>query len=100
MLESYFKSCVKRKLKSMLPGCIVIKMPAEEIQGIPDMLVLYNNQWAALEFKKSKNAARQPNQEYYVEKMNIMSFARFIYPENEQEVLDDLERFLKKLPRR
>ena len=77
----------------MFPGCIITKMPSEDIQGIPDLLVLYGNKWASLENKKSAKAKRQPNQEYYVDKMNKMSFSRFIYPENKKEVLNDLKQF-------
>ena len=61
------------------------------IQGIPDLLVLFENKWAALECKKSKGAGRQPNQEYYVNRMDEMSFSRFIYPENKGEVLHELQ---------
>lgn len=63
----------------------------EQFQGIPDLLVLYKNKWASLECKKSAKAKRQPNQEYYVEKMNDMSFSRFVYPENKEEVIRDLQ---------
>lgn len=77
----------------MFPGCIITKMPSEDIQGIPDLLVLYGNKWASLENKKSAKAKRQPNQEYYVDLMNKMSFSRFIYPENKKEVLNDLKQF-------
>ena len=75
----------------MFPGCIVTKLDSGDIQGIPDLLVLYKNKWATLENKKSKDAPKRPNQEYYVEKMNDMSFSRFIYPENKDEVLNELK---------
>jgi hypothetical protein len=93
MRESKFQSSLKKELKEMFPGCIITKMPSEDIQGIPDLLVLYGNKWASLENKKSAKAKRQPNQEYYVDLMNKMSFSRFIYPENKKEVLSDLKQF-------
>lgn len=90
MLENVFQAKLIRELKDMFPGCIVMKNDASYIQGIPDLLVLHNNKWASLEVKKSATASRQPNQEYYVDKMDSMSFSRFIYPENYDEVLDEL----------
>ena len=90
MLENVFQANLIRELKEMFPGCIVMKNDAGYIQGIPDLLVLYNNKWASLEVKKSERASRQPNQEYYVDKMDRMSFSRFIYPENRDEVLTEL----------
>lgn len=93
MRESEFQSKLVKELKSRFPGCIVQKEDSSGIQGIPDILILYNDKWATLECKKSKNAPRQPNQEYYVEKCNRMSFSRFIYPENKDEVLKELENF-------
>lgn len=61
------------------------------IQGIPDLIVLYGNKWAALEVKKNNRASLQPNQEYYVNLMNEMSFASFIMPENKEAVLNEME---------
>lgn len=92
MLESKFQARLIKKLKDMFEGCIVMKNDSGHIQGIPDLLVLYKNKWAALECKKSSKAKKQPNQEYYVQKMDEMSFSRFISPENEEEVLNDLQR--------
>lgn len=91
MKESKFQADLKKELKKMFPGCIVTKLDSSDIQGIPDLLVLYKNKWATLENKRSATASKRPNQEYYVKKMNKMSFSRFIYPENKEEVLHDLQ---------
>lgn len=95
-LENSFQANLKKELKSMFPGCIVTKMDSGDIQGIPDLLVLYGEKWATLECKKSKNAKKQPNQEYYVDTMDAMSYSRFIYPENKEEVLSELREKFKK----
>lgn len=88
-LESGFQDKLRTELKEMFPGCMVFKM--DQIQGIPDLLILHNDKWASLECKKSAKAHRQPNQEYYVGRMNEMSFSRFICPENKEEVLSELQ---------
>ena len=94
-LESGFQDRLITEIKEMFPGCMVFKM--DQIQGIPDLLILYGKRWASLENKKSSTAKRQPNQEYYVDLMNGMSFSRFICPENKEEVLSELQKvFLKK----
>lgn len=91
MLEKDFQSKLIAELKCRFPGCIVMKNDSSYIQGIPDLLILYNNCWASLECKKSSRAKRQPNQEYYVGRMNEMSFSKFICPENKEEVLNELQ---------
>lgn len=91
-LESGFQDELREDLYDLFPGCIVMKLDSSYIQGIPDLLILYEDKWAVLECKKSASARRQPNQTYYVNKMNNMSFARFIYPENKEEVLYELQR--------
>lgn len=91
MKEQQFQSQLIKKLETIFPGCIVVKNDPSYIQGMPDLLVLYKNKWAALECKKSEKSHKQPNQEYYVNSMNDMSYASFVYPENEEEVLDELQ---------
>lgn len=91
MLENRFKQNLVKELENLFPGCIVIHLDPTEYQGIPDLLILYKNKWASLEGKKSESEHRQPNQEYYVDLMNQMSFSRFIYPENKEEVLYELQ---------
>ena len=93
-LESGFQDRLIAELKEMFPGCMVFKM--DQIQGIPDLLILYGKRWASLENKKSVTAKRQPNQEYYVDLMNRMSFSRFICPENKEEVLTELRKSFSK----
>ena len=81
----------------MFPGCMVMKLDSGYIQGIPDLLVLFENRWATLECKKVAGAKKQPNQEYYVGRMDEMSFSRFICPENKEEVLHELQQTFKTL---
>lgn len=91
MLESAFQSKLIKELKKIFPGCIVLKNDSGYLQGIPDLLILYNNKWASLECKQNNKSKKRPNQEYYVDKMNEMSFSRFICPENKEEVLHELQ---------
>lgn len=92
-LESGFQDRLIATLKTMFPGCMVFKM--DQLQGIPDLLILYGRKWASLECKRSAKAKRQPNQDYYVGKMDEMSFSRFICPENKEEVLNELQQTFK-----
>lgn len=93
--ESQFQANLIKKLKNRFPDAIVLKNDANYIQGIPDLLILRGSKWAALECKKDEGSSRRPNQEFYVNKMNEMSYATFIFPENEKEVLDELEQSLR-----
>lgn len=101
-LESRYQAKLIKKLKRLFPDCMVFKMDPNYIQGIPDLLVLYEDKWAMLEVKRSEDELDdpRPNQGYYVRKLDKMSFASFIFPENEEEVLDDLELAFKGRSRR
>ena len=90
-LEKIFQSELIKELKTLFPGCIILKNDPTYIQGIPDLLILFEDKWAALEVKKSITASHRPNQEFYVNKMGRMSYANFIYPENKEVVLNELQ---------
>ena len=94
-LESRFQAKLIKELKDLFPGCMVFKMDSGYIQGIPDLLVLYEDQWAMLEVKRSEKDRQdpQPNQEYYVDLLDDMSFASFIFPENKENVLSELSKY-------
>lgn len=99
MRESDFQSALKKEIRNRFPGCYVLKADSADIQGIPDLLILYGDTWASLEVKKNEyeaNKRPKDNQHYYVADMNSMSFSSFIYPENKEEVLDDLARLFEK----
>lgn len=91
MLESKFQSKLIKEIKERFPGCVVLKNDSSYLQGVPDLSIFYKDRWAMLEVKQSAKASRRPNQSYYVDKMNEMSFSRFVFPENKDEVLDELE---------
>lgn len=91
MNEQTYQRKLIRKIEALIPGCIVFKNDPYEIQGVPDITVLYENMWAMLEVKISASAPERPNQDYYINKYNDMSFAAFIHPQNEEQVLNDLQ---------
>lgn len=93
--ENKFQAELIKEIKQRFDGCIVTKLDSAHIQGIPDLLVLYNDHWATLEVKKNSKSSHRPNQDYYVKKMDNMSFSRFIYPENKEEVLNELHESFK-----
>lgn len=90
MLERDYQKKLVKKLKDIFPGCVVLKNDAQLKQGIPDLLILHKDKWVALEVKRSESATHRPNQDYNVERMNEMSYAAFIYPENEEKIFSDL----------
>lgn len=88
--ENKYQRDLIKKISRLLPGSLVLKNDPNYIQGIPDLMILHGDLWAMLEVKASRYAKVQPNQEYYVNQLTRLGFARFIYPENEQEVFNDL----------
>lgn len=90
-LERDFQSGLIKEIKKRFNGCLVMKTDPTYIQGLPDLLILFKDKWASLEVKRSLNASKRPNQEYYVDLMNKMSFSRFICPENKEEILNELQ---------
>ena len=91
MLEGRFKTEVIKEVKQLLPGCLVLHLDPNDVQGISDLLILYEKTWAVLEGKKSFNEPYRPNQEYYLEVLDGMSFASMICPENKEAVLYELQ---------
>lgn len=92
MRENTFQAALIKELHLMFPGCMVLKNDANYIQGIPDLLILFENRWAALEVKAGNTKARyEANQEYYIQKLNEMSYATTITPQNREQVLDELQ---------
>lgn len=91
MTEAEYQRKLIKKLETLFPGCVILKNDEQYLQGVLDLLVLWGPHWAMLEVKASKRARTRPNQDYYVEQFDKMSFASFIYPENEEDVLNDLQ---------
>ena len=96
--ENRFQVDLIDELNALFPGCIILKNDSSYIQGIPDLLILYRDRWAMLECKRSANESHQPNQDWYISKLDDMSYASFIFPENRERVLSELQQAFK--PRR
>jgi hypothetical protein len=89
--ERVYQARLIRRIQALFPGCIVLKNDSEFMPGIPDLTILHGSRWAMLEVKADVTSPTQPNQEYYVIGMNNLSFAAFIYPQNEEDVLNALQ---------
>lgn len=94
MLEEEYQVELVGRIESLFPGCrIVHNKPRHPgyTQGFPDLTIFYQGHYAYLEVKRSARSAKQPNQQYYIDLLSQETFARFIFPENEEEVLDALQ---------
>lgn len=100
MLERTFKKRFREKLIAMKPDIEIFEPNPTQRRSSPDMLLFDGipdeenpiQVWAALEFKASKNSSHRPNQDYRVSRLSKKGYASFVYPENEMEVLDELEK--------
>jgi len=93
--ERKYQAELIKTLKQMFPGCMILKNDPHHNQGMLDLTILWQRHWAVLEVKASKDASSQPNQDHYIEQLGKMSFAAYIYPENEVEVLSALQQAFK-----
>ena len=96
MDESEFQRKLKKRIEKEIPGSYIFKQDSKQVQGIADLIIINGPKYAMLECKKSANAHHQPNQDYYVNDVfGKMSYASFIYPENEDKVIDELKGWFK-----
>lgn len=91
MRESKYQTSLIKTIEERIPGSVVLKNDPRQIQGIPDLIILYKNMWGMLELKQSDSSEIGPNQQYYIDTLGAMSFASFIFPENEEDVLSALQ---------
>lgn len=93
-LETEIQKDIKDKISDILPGSIVLKNDPNQLQGVPDLSVLWEGKWAFLEVKQKEDSPHRPNQDYYIKKADYMSYGRFISGETEEEVLEELFLFM------
>lgn len=94
-MESKFQAKLVKELKELFPGSYVMKLDPTNHRGIPDLIILFKDKWATLECKDKETSSHRPNQDRNVEKMNNMSYSSFIYPENKEKVIDDLQKLFR-----
>jgi len=93
--ESVYQAKLITKIEKRWPEVIIQKQDPNWRQGFPDLLLLFPGVWVALEVKLVLEGHTEPNQAYWVSLLDDMSFARFICPENESEVLDEIQQALR-----
>ena len=91
--ESVFKRKLYKEIRDRFPGSEVLPNDPTYLQGVPDATVYFpNGRYVMLEGKRTTSSSRRPNQDYYVTRSSLSSNALFVYPENKEEVLSELER--------
>lgn len=93
--ESKFqKSLIDKIIRLFGHRCEVVKNDAKYRPGYPDLSVhFFDGRYALLECKADRYAKEQPNQRFYIEQVNRHGgFGRFVFPENAEEVLNELQR--------
>lgn len=91
--ENGYQSELIKRLEILFPDCLVLKNDEQYRPGIPDLTIFYKTHYAILEVKRGSHEPFRPNQEYFLKTFSDMgAFAACIYPENEEEVLDALQR--------
>lgn len=103
--EEVYQANLIRRLEHMFPGCVVVRLDPRFVdfyvegkrysQGVADILILFGSRWAMLEVKAAIDAPVQPNQPYFINMFDALSYAAFISPENEEEILYDLQHALR-----
>lgn len=94
MLENKYKTELCKRIRDLFPGCIILHGDPTEIQGIPDLFVLCDITWFALEGKQTEKSSHRPNQDYYVALCNKKARGAFICKENEAEVLEEMRKYV------
>lgn len=97
-VESRVQHTLIERLKETFPGCVVLKNDAGYKKNIPDLTVFYKDHYAMLEVKASKKAYlaslhddSRKNQEYWINKFGEWTFAAFVYPENMNDILEEMK---------
>jgi hypothetical protein len=94
MLERDYQAGFIKRLRQRFPECVILKNDTSYMQGVPDLLLLWHDRWAILEVKPREPRSSEdfePNQEWYLEKFNEMSYAACVHPGNEEEVLNEIQ---------
>lgn len=79
-----------KKLRDLHPDVYVMKNDASLVQGFPDRVIYFHDKYAILEFKRSANASRRPNQDWYINNFAQYTYSSYVYPENAEQVFNDL----------
>lgn len=94
MLESKFKEKFFEEFKAKVPQTGILYKASFSKRSYPDVVLLGpNGRWAVLEFKRAEKAARRIHQALHIEILSEMGYARFVSPENSEEVIRELEAY-------
>lgn len=94
MKEADFQKKVIAWLKKQ--GCLVLKYEqnATTRAGVADVFFCKEGFYGFIETKKAKNSPLRPGQKEFIEKMDEWSYGRICYPENFEQIKEELLQIL------
>lgn len=95
VLEKDFKKSFHTRVKRAVHPLAILqyKQDSTTVAGFPDTIIILEGITIFIEFKKSKTAKFRPGQKEWIEKLNNNGHFAFVcYPENADEVLEEIKR--------
>lgn len=95
VLEKDFKKSFQTRVKRAVHPLAILqyKQDSTTVAGFPDTIIVLEGITIFIEFKKSRTAKFRPGQKEWIEKLNNNGHFAFVcYPENADEVLEEIKR--------
>ena len=95
VLEADFKKKFCTRLKKAVHPLAILqyKQDATTLSGFPDTIVILEGITIYIEFKRSKTAKFRPGQKEWIKKLNDNGHFAFVcYPENADDILEEIKR--------
>lgn len=79
-IESNFQADLKKEIETLFPGAVIMKNDPNDIQGIPDLTVIWRDHWAWLECKTRNKCSQTVEPRFLYSVCTPLFFRGFYLP--------------------